>query len=30
MIPLPQYVFMALYLVEHRDKFTFTLPPIYA
>jgi hypothetical protein len=25
-LPLPQYVFMAWYLVKHRDKFTFTLP----
>jgi hypothetical protein len=24
--PLPQYAFMAWYLVNHRDKFTFTLP----
>jgi hypothetical protein len=23
--PLPQYAFMAWYLVKHRDKFTFTL-----
>jgi hypothetical protein len=23
-LPLPQYVFMALYLVKHRDTFTFT------
>jgi len=25
-IPPPQYVFMAWYLVKHRDNFTFTLP----
>jgi hypothetical protein len=22
--PLPQYLFVAWYLVKHRDKFTFT------
>jgi hypothetical protein len=26
--PLPQYVFIALCLVKHRDDFTFTLPVI--
>jgi hypothetical protein len=25
-LPLPQYVFMALCLVKHRDKSTFNLP----
>jgi hypothetical protein len=24
--PLSQYVFMAWWLVKHRDNFTFTLP----
>jgi len=27
--PLYQYVFMALCLVKHRDKFTFTLLNFY-
>jgi hypothetical protein len=25
----PQYVFMAWYLVKHRDNFTFTLPYLW-
>jgi hypothetical protein len=26
--PLPQYVFMAWYLVKHRDNFTFTFAEV--
>jgi hypothetical protein len=28
-LPLPQYNFMALCLVKHRDNFTFTLVVLY-
>jgi len=26
--PLPQYIFMALCLIKHRDNFTFHLLPL--